>query len=320
MHMTEPVSFALPKKPRVKEKEAPPDQRKVAVLPIRAISDQQVTDAMFRVMAAICSYCNRAGITWVGQKKLATDLGVSQQAVGKQLKKLQQAGYIEVVSQSFRAQKANTVRVIFDPTVDTATAIAITSAQEDTRPPEMKRQQNQDASVDKAGQARIAQMITKVFNSPTRKESPVSDKPETATVKKMKQEIEKAKAKRTRKAVDKSVNHEGSYTTPEVVHVDSLKVVNEGPPYTTSLTTSEVVRTQKNTVIQVSKEDSLKRFNTSLYNLSEVQLAELKSAGLSEKQVAENLSTLLAAYQAEGLTPTSDRLVAEILQLHRDAR
>jgi hypothetical protein len=36
------VPFALPKKPRIKEKDAPPDQRKVAVLPIRAVFDKQM--------------------------------------------------------------------------------------------------------------------------------------------------------------------------------------------------------------------------------------------------------------------------------------
>ena len=65
------VPFTLPKKPRIKEKDAPPDQRKVCIMPIRALTDERLTDGSVRILALVCSYCNRAGITWVSQKRLA---------------------------------------------------------------------------------------------------------------------------------------------------------------------------------------------------------------------------------------------------------
>ena len=34
------IPFQLPKRPRVREKDAPPDQRKVCVLPFRAVADK----------------------------------------------------------------------------------------------------------------------------------------------------------------------------------------------------------------------------------------------------------------------------------------
>jgi DNA-binding transcriptional ArsR family regulator len=137
------VDFKLPKrKPKVIEKEAPPDKRTVAVLPIRAINDKGITDACFRTLAALCSYCNRAGITWVSQKRLAEDMKVSRQAITKQLTKLKAAGYVEITRKGFRGERSNTLRVIFDPTLTAQDAIAVTSGIEDTRPPEqIKREE-----------------------------------------------------------------------------------------------------------------------------------------------------------------------------------
>lgn len=136
--------YKLPKRPKIVEQAAPPDQRSHAVLPIRAVTDRKLTDAQLRALAILCSYCNRAGVTWVSQKRLATDMQVSQQAISKHLRALIAAGYVEVTSRAFRGEKPNTTRVIYDPSVSLADAIAITSGQEDTRPPEMKRREDRE--------------------------------------------------------------------------------------------------------------------------------------------------------------------------------
>lgn len=134
--------FKLPKRrPKIVEKAAPPDQRSHAVLPIRAVTDKRLTDGQFRALALLCSFCNRAGITWVSQKRLAADLQVSQQAISKHMRALTQLGYIEVTRRGFRGEKPNTTRVIFDPTISMEDAIAATSSIEDTRPPEVKREE-----------------------------------------------------------------------------------------------------------------------------------------------------------------------------------
>ena len=133
--------FKLPKRPRIIEKAAPPDQRSLAVLPIRAIGDDRLTDGQFRTLATVCSYANRAGITWVSQARLATDLKVSQQAISKQMRALVALGYIEVTRKGFRGEKPNTTRVIYSTEISQADAIAITSSIEDTRPPEIKREE-----------------------------------------------------------------------------------------------------------------------------------------------------------------------------------
>jgi hypothetical protein len=143
------VEFQLPKrKPKIVEKAAPPDQRSVAVLPIRALVDKQLTDGTFRVLALLCSYCNRAGLTWVSQARLGEDMKVSRQAITKHIGKLVTAGYVEVSKKAWRGEKPNTLRVIFDPSIKTEDAVAITSSIEDTRSPEMVRADRQRAPME----------------------------------------------------------------------------------------------------------------------------------------------------------------------------
>lgn len=286
------VAFQLPKRPKVREKQAPPDQRTLCVLPFRAVADKQLTDGALRVLAAICSYCNRAGITWVSQAKIAKDLGVTQQAISKHAKLLVSLGYLQIVRKGFRGERNNTIRVIFDPTVDTDTAIAITSAQEDTRPPAM-----QDTP-DPAGQARIASLIAQAFKTPPTERKTMPKTGETRTVKAIREANNKAKARRT-------------YTTPEVVHeqvVDKASIHNQ-------YTTSEVVPNTENTGIDKVKSKSINTAIGVLDNLSAEQRAEVAAAGVTDTEASQALQLLLDAYQAEGITPNPDRLAAEVISL-----
>jgi DNA-binding transcriptional ArsR family regulator len=138
------VDFKLPKrKPKVIEKEAPPDQRTYAVVPLRALRDKRLTSGDIRVLGIMASYANRAGLTWVGQKRMGQDLEVSQQAISKHVRRLTDMGYIEVLSEGFRGQKACTRRIIFDPNLTAQDAIAVTSGIEDTRPPEQVKREEE---------------------------------------------------------------------------------------------------------------------------------------------------------------------------------
>ena len=141
---TNVVDFKLPKKkPRVIEKEPLPDQRKYAVVPFAALSDKRLHHLSIRVLGLICSYANRAGITWVGQTRIGAHLGISKQAVNKAVSELKKAGYLEVVSRGFRGERADTLRIVFDEQLTAADAIAITSGQEDTRPPEQRKREEE---------------------------------------------------------------------------------------------------------------------------------------------------------------------------------
>lgn len=315
------VAFELPKKPKVKLKEAPPDQRKLAVVPIRAATDNNLTDGCVRVLIVLCSYCNRAGITWVSQARLAADMGVTRQAITNQIAQLRKNGYVEIVKKSWRGERANTLRVIFDSTIDTETAIAVTSPIEDTRPPVFKEQQMQEEQeqIDRAGQARIAQMIAKglkQINQP--KERTMPKEGDTLAVRKIKEGMQKAQSKRS-KPVD---NQESKGQSP-VSNGTVQEVANE-ELHRQPIGHSTVSKNTENTVLGQSKGNSLKEDlnkEKSIWTvLSNLEVEQLKSEGLSERDITEGLDILTAAYKAEGLTPKSQQLVTGLLQMNRDAR
>ncbi len=285
------IPLNLPKKPRIKLHESPPDQRKICVLPLTAVNDKNLTDGGLRVLAGLCSYCNRAGLTWVSQNTLAKSLGISRQSVTNQIAQLRKLGYVEVAKKSFRGIRPNTLRVIYDPSIDLQTAIAITSSQETTRPPHMEDKPDPD------GQRKVAALIAKAFNKPQPKEQTMTKPGQSATVKKMKADI--AKAKRL-KPVDKPVDEQSSIGHPTVSNVE--------PPIGHATVSS------KDTVGCPETRNEHYRLTIVLGHES------LKENGISYEQAKEHLECIIEAYRIEGLTPNPDRLPAEILQLHRDTQ
>lgn len=295
------VPFELPKKPRIKQQDAPPDMRRMAVVPIRAIADKQVSDASFRALALIASYSNRAGITWVSQKTLAAAIGMSQQAVSKHLVKLQALGYVQVMKKHFRGERSTTWRVIFDPTVDAETAISLTSAIEDTRPPYMKQEQEEQSN--QANQQRIAQLLANALKGNNQEKHKAMNRTnpqgDTITTRKMKQEIAEHQAKRSRKQTKQPVDNPQPFTTSEVVV--------HSQPGELPTTTSEVVRNTENTVVISKVKEYLKeRFK------EEIKTEEIQNA----------FEHLCAAYAAEGLELPADpeRLATELRALTAASR
>jgi DNA-binding Lrp family transcriptional regulator len=131
----EPQAIELGKRPRIKRKQHV-DRRMFTVVPRRAFLDRKLMPAALRVLGCLCSYANRAGLTWVGQKRVGTDLGVSFQAVHRQVKKLKQMGYVELVRRGWAPERCDTLRIIYDPSIDTETAIALAGGIEEVRPPD----------------------------------------------------------------------------------------------------------------------------------------------------------------------------------------
>ena len=307
--VAEPINFQLPKRPRIKEKDAPPDQRKVCVMPIRALTDPKLTDGAVRVLALLCSYCNRAGLTWVGQARLAQDMGVTRQNITNQLAKLRALGYVEIVRKGFRGDHTNTLRVIFDPAITAEDAIAMTSNKEDTRPPSMQDE------IDPEGQKRIAQLISKALKQPTKPKGyamPADN--QTRTVKAMKEEIAKTQSKR-RKAVDKQVDNSATIGHSSVSNGEALHRQPIGHSGV-SLNTEEHIREES---IGIGKHKAFNKPNV-LSNLDVSDFDFLIDSGLKPEQVEEYAGHLLPLFAAEGLNPSSRVLADSILQLHRDAR
>lgn len=294
------VAFKIPKKPRVKEKEPLPDQRKFAVLPLRALKDKALTDIQIRVLGLICSYTNRAGITFVGTQQLANDLQVSRQAISKQLVKLKAAGYVEVVKKGFRGERTDTIRVIFDPSIDTETAIAITSTIEDTRTPDMIREQQkqQDNSIDHEGLKRIQDMIQGVVKPMSKppKEYTMPKGKDTVTVAKMKAEIAAKKARKDKHIVNQEVVN---VEPPIVNHIDNQMDNQE-------VVTNIEERMFNDYVKVLSKELKV--------NFRNVEVLKILVGTIAIAELETLCKELTNRYQAEGIAiPTSEALLANDL-------
>jgi predicted ArsR family transcriptional regulator len=314
--MSESIAFALPKKPRIREKDPLPDQRKVCVMPIRAVFDKRMSHGGLQALAALCAYCNRAGITWVSQTRLAQDLGISQQAVAKQFKQLRELGYLETIRKGFKGERTDTLRVIFDPTITAEQAITMTSNKEDTRPPTIIKEQAKEAEqIDREGQQRIAQLISKALNKPLKQEKAMATPGQSRTVRKMKEDIEKAKGKRlpsTPKSVDKHVNNIAPIHNLEVVHGE---VLHSQPNHNL-----EVVLISKEHIRESINNNNLNTIKESLRLVLHNHVDNLIDFGMTVQQIDEGLTLLLDIYRAEGITPKQHHLVEGLMQMHRDTR
>jgi biotin operon repressor len=313
--MVEPIGFELPKKPRIKEQEPLPDQRKVVVLPFKAVFDERLTPGALQVLAALCAYCNRAGITWVSQNRLATELKTTRQAVTNQLAKLRAAGYVEIVRKGYTAQRTNTLRVIFDESITAQDAITMTSNKEDTRPPWLIEQEAMQAQeIDRAGQARIAKLISQALKQPSKqKEKTMPASGQTRTVKKMKEDINKAAAKRSKssgQAVNNQENSGHSTVSSEAINGHSAVSSNTENIYREVLSKD---KPKKELNLDLNKREDLRCV------LGHDGLNVLTDAGLTDQDIEDGLATLLPIYQAEGLTPKPQHLVDGLMQMRRDA-
>ena len=305
--MLEPVAFALPKKPRIIEKEALPDQRRLAVIPIRACTDSTLTLGMMRALVLICSYANRSGITWVSQKALADKLGVTQQAISKHLVKLTKAKYIEVLKRPVPGYSHTTWRVIYDPSVSAEDAVSITSAIEDNRPPYMKEQQmREQEEVDREGQRRVAQAISKALKQQPKRINTMPKHDATRTVKEMKSMTQKSRPKGTLAQPLKVVPQ----PQPQPVDNFPLAQPNDVGGTTIQGCTERGEHSYKELVINKVN------LNTVLNNF---EVESLIQEGIEVEAIEQGLKTLMPLYQGEGITPTSATLMAGIRQLQADA-
>lgn len=135
------MSFTLPKPPKIVKKDQQPDQRQIAVMPLKALSDKRLDNQAIRVFGLVCSYANRAGITWVSRRTIANILQVTPQAVSKQVAALKKLGYIEVVRKGYKGQRTETMRIVFNSDITLKDALANASSTEDLRSPQMKHEE-----------------------------------------------------------------------------------------------------------------------------------------------------------------------------------
>jgi DNA-binding IscR family transcriptional regulator len=125
MQRMQPVQITLPKKPRIKQKEQQPDLRHFAVVPFRAITDRSITEMQLRVLLMLCAYSNRAGLTWVGLKRIADHFGISLNRAAVLTRALIKAGYVKVIYYGFKGERAHTRQIIYKADLTLADIMAI---------------------------------------------------------------------------------------------------------------------------------------------------------------------------------------------------
>jgi hypothetical protein len=91
------------------------DKRKFIVIPYRAATDPRIWPSTMRALQIVCSYCNKAGITWASQKRMAQDLGITPQAFNANVMRLKKLGYLRTEHKGWRGERADTMRVIYEP-------------------------------------------------------------------------------------------------------------------------------------------------------------------------------------------------------------
>ena len=104
-HIPEPIKLKVVKNE---------DLRKFCVVPLKAFLNKSVTGENLRVLAVLASYCNKGGYSFVSLQRIADDLGCTHQNIAKHLKRLEKAGIISSVQNSWPALKGNTRRIIYD--------------------------------------------------------------------------------------------------------------------------------------------------------------------------------------------------------------
>jgi biotin operon repressor len=135
------MTFTIPKQPKIKLKGKPPDRRQIAVMPLRALRDKTLYNQAIRVLGLLCSYANRAGITWVAGTTLAKELGVSKSAISQQMRQLKEKGYVEVIKRGYAGQRTDTLRIVYDPSISTLDALAILGSEDEYKSPTMLKEE-----------------------------------------------------------------------------------------------------------------------------------------------------------------------------------
>jgi biotin operon repressor len=296
------IEFKLPKRPKIIEKQAPPDQRKFAVVPMRAALDTELHGFSIKVLVLLCSYANRAGITWVGQQRIAEHLQVSKQQVARSMKQLRDRGHIEVMSKGFRGERANTTRVIYDPEIKANDAIAITSGQEDTRPPETRRRQTKEMT---RSVTNAPKTVTNSSDLPDQ-EPEFTEEQMAANRKRLKEMLGGLAGRdgfhynRPERIGDIMARKPKAKPTPKTPHIDNTQVVNEEAHIDNIIDNTGVVQTKKNIgyeeVLSIYEDISKHRFsNVRTTRIDEVDLrcaAIMCEVGVSRQKFIDACQTM----------------------------
>ena len=91
-----------------------------SVMPSRVFVDTRIQNASIRVLGTLCCHANKySGIVFTNQLTIGNRLGISKQAVSRQMRLLEKCGYIKKIYKENplrkKCRKGATWRVIYDP-------------------------------------------------------------------------------------------------------------------------------------------------------------------------------------------------------------
>jgi len=91
-----------------------------SVMPSRVFADARILNASIRVLGTICCHANQhSGIVFTNQLTIANRLGISKQAVSRQMRLLEKCGYIKKIYKENplrkKGRKGATWRILYDP-------------------------------------------------------------------------------------------------------------------------------------------------------------------------------------------------------------
>ena len=95
------------------------DLRHYVIAPIRCLKDDRLKPSELKLLLFVCSYCDRTGVTWVSQERLAVDYGASRQFINKTRAALKKYGYWVYAKKRYKDQKTNSIKIIYDEDIKT---------------------------------------------------------------------------------------------------------------------------------------------------------------------------------------------------------
>jgi len=119
--------YLIPQRPKIKQKNKAPDQRKFSVIPLHVIK-KRMTLASYRVLVTMSSYCNKGGFTHVSLERIGSDLGVTKQSVSRQVQRLIKLGIVKKISGHYPMIKGATRRIIYDEKINDDEASKISNS------------------------------------------------------------------------------------------------------------------------------------------------------------------------------------------------
>lgn len=124
MDLSEGKGIAVPAAPDIQQLPHI-DKRKFIVIPYRAAVDRKITPGNMRALQIVCSYANKAGILWASQERMAKDIGLTKTGFNFHVRKLKKLGYLKTEHRGWRGERADTLRIVYEPgqTLDDILAI-----------------------------------------------------------------------------------------------------------------------------------------------------------------------------------------------------